>query len=171
MFVSFFAFLSMIVVQNNTQILLSASVWLCVCLLICLIVCIFVFVYLLVCLFVYFCKWAGQYPTRVVIGISLLLTEKHSFQMHTYKSACWLNNIQWISTKTKMSLSKHAKYTLYHVSPTENILNLAAKGSHPSKNTGILWNTFIKRWPPPAPPGVKKTSGTRNIPGSAFLAG
>ena len=23
------------------------------------------------------------------------------------------------------------------------------KGSHPSKNTGILWNTFIKRRPPP----------------------
>ena len=27
-----------------------------------------------------------------------------------------------------------------------------SKGSHRSKNTGILWNTFIKRWPPPPVP-------------------
>ena len=56
-----------------------------------------------------------------------------------------------------------------HTKPPPPPRHIHTKGSHRSKNTGILWNTFIKRWPHPPYCIYETLSSKRLLKKSFFL--
>ena len=81
----------------------------------------------------------------------------HSLNPQPTGKTIWVNINFWSTLLTRHWLCKpQINFNFKHLVLSDFLFQLKSdweieedKGSHPSKNTGILWNTFIKRRPPP----------------------